>query len=215
MRQFTCCALLLLSGLVSVGRSGELFVPFSVDTSSISGTTGSIDLQFDPGSLVTQAANMTIVNFASNGSLVPGPQLTGDVSGALPGSLNFTNGTPYNDYFQDFTFGSTLSFEVVLSGPAVSAPNGTATSGSEFTLSMFSDEAGTIPALTSDTTDGFATIVNLGLNGSATITNYSSQTNAGPVSTPEPNSFTLLLAAFIMIGGSAGRWRSLARAGKP
>jgi hypothetical protein len=202
MLQLTRCALLLSIYLASLGQAAELLVPITVNTSSISGTSGSIDLQFNPGPLVTQTADMMIVNFASNGTLVPGAQLTGGVSGALPGSLTFNNSTAYNDYFQDFTFGSTLSFTVVLYGPAVTSPNGTATSGSAFALSLFSDPAGTVPTLTTDTADGFTTVVNLNLNGGATVTNYSSQTTAGPVSTPEPGSFALLLAVFGLLGAT-------------
>src|SRR5262249_51862810 len=119
----------------------------SVDTSAISGTAGSLDFEFNPGPLVTQAASLQILNFSSDGTLAGSPALTGDVSGALPGTVTFDNGTAFNDYFEGFTYGSTLSFQVSLFGPALSSPDGTSTSGSSFAFSMFSDAAGTIPAL--------------------------------------------------------------------
>lgn len=169
----------------------------TVDTSSISGTTGSLDFNFNPGSLVTQSASLQILSFTSDGTLAGSPELTGDVSGALPSTLTFDNGSGFNDYFEGFTFGSTLSFDVSLYGPALSSPDGTSTSGSTFAFSMFSDAAGTTPTLTSDTTDGFAFTVDVNLDGSTTVTNYSSETGVvaatGPVSAvPEPGNVALI-----------------------
>jgi hypothetical protein len=191
---------LLPACLASLGQANEIIVPVTINTSSIAGTAGSIDLQFNPGPLITQSASMMIVNFASSGSLAPGPSSTGDVSGALPAALLFDNGTTYNDYFQGFTFGSSLTFTLKFAGPAVNSPNGTATSGSLFAFSMFSDTAGTVPTLTADSVNGFAFSVGLGLNGLPTVTNSSAQTAIGPIAVPEPDSFLLGIIA-ALIGG--------------
>jgi len=82
----------------------------TVNTSSLAGTTGSLDFQFNPGPLVTQAASLQVLEFTSDGTLVvnslPSPQLTGDVSGDLSSVVTFDNGTQYNDYFEDFTYGT-------------------------------------------------------------------------------------------------------------
>ena len=146
--------LLCFAGLAS---ADAITYEVTVNTSSISGTAGSLDFNFNPGPLVTQAAFLQILNFTSDGTLAGAcPCVTGDVSGQLPATLTFDNGTGFNDYFDDFMFGSTLSFQVSLYGPALSSPDGVSTSGSTFAFSMFSDAAGTIPALTSDTADGFA-----------------------------------------------------------
>ena len=55
----------------------------TVDTSSISGTTGSLDFNFNPGPLVTQSASLQILNFSGDGMLVGSPVLIGDVTGSL------------------------------------------------------------------------------------------------------------------------------------
>jgi hypothetical protein len=83
---------------------------------------------------MTQAASLQILNFASSGSLLGSPTLTGDASGALPATLTFDNCTGFNDYFEGFTFGSTLSFKVSLYGPALSSPDGVATVGQHLSV---------------------------------------------------------------------------------
>jgi PEP-CTERM motif len=166
----------------------------SVDTPSISGTAGSLDFNFNPGPLTTQAASLQILDFTSDGVLAGSPTLTGDVAGALPATLTFDNGTGFNDYFEGFTFGSTLSFQVSLYGPALSLPDGVSTSGSAFAFSMFSDAAGTIPALTTDTTDGFAFTTDVSLAGTTSVTNSSTQTSVVPTTpaVPEPGTLPLM-----------------------
>jgi hypothetical protein len=192
----------LLSCLPWAASAGPITYAVTVDTSSIFGTAGSLDFNFNPGPLVTQAASLEILTFTSDGALAGGcPCGTGDVSGQLPATLTFDNGTGFNDYFDDFTFGTTISFDVSLYGPALSAPDGTSTSGSTFTFSLFSDAAGTIPVLTTDTTDGFAFTVDVNLEGTTTVSNFSSQTSVQPASSavPEPNSLILMGTAMALI----------------
>jgi hypothetical protein len=184
----------------------------NVDTSSISGTMGSLDFNFNPGPLATQPASLQILNFSTNGALAGAcPCGTGDVTGQLPANLTFDNGSGFNDYFDGFTFGTAISFNVNLYGPALTTPDGVSTSGSVFAFSMFSDTAGTIPALTSDTTDGFALTVNVNLDGTTTLTNFSAQADVGSVGSavPEPSGFAVVGIVMAVCGGlsSWGRRR--------
>ncbi|HEY1686598.1 MAG TPA: NF038129 family PEP-CTERM protein [Tepidisphaeraceae bacterium] len=184
-------ASLLVASVLCFGSlaSADIY-DVTVDTSSISGTAGSLDFNFNPGPLVSQFASLQLLNFTSDGTLAGAcPCGTGDVSGQLPATVTLDNGTGFNDYFDGFTFGTTLSFDMSLYGPALSTPDGISTSGSTFAFSMFYDTAGTIPALTTDTTDGFAFTVDVNLDGSTTVTNYSAQTIVAPqtIATPEPN----------------------------
>jgi hypothetical protein len=190
----------------SVAQAGPITYDVAVNTSSIAGTMGSLDFQFNPGPLQTQAASLQILGFTSDGVLAGSPSLTGDVSGALPTTLIYDNGTQYNDFFEDFTYGTTLSFEVSLYGPALSAPDGVSTSGSIFAFSMFSDPAGTIPVLTTDTIDGFAATLNVNLDGTTSVTDPSAETSvASSAATPEPGSLVLLATGLLVLAGMLRR----------
>ena len=116
------------------------------------------------------------------------------VSARVTMPLTFDNGGGFNDYFTGFTYGSKLSFKVSFYGPALSAPDEVSTSGSAFSFSMFSDAAGTIPILTSDTVSGFAFTVNVNLDGTTTLANSSAQTTVLPATaaTSEPTTAPLI-----------------------
>jgi hypothetical protein len=189
----------------------------TVDTHSISGTPGSLDFNFNPGPLVTQAADLQILNF-TGGSLeacaanVQGFCSTGDVTGTLPGILTLDNGTALNDYFDGFTYGNSLSFDVRLYGPAINSPDGTSTSGSTFAFSMFSDSAGTMPTLTSDLTNGFASTIDVNLDGTTTVSNFSSVTTiSAPNAVPEPATFAVT-GIFLGLIGAHKQFRRKRRA---
>jgi hypothetical protein len=191
---------ILILFFAGTASADDITYDVTVNTSSIAGTSGSLDFNFNPGPLTTQAASLQSLNFSSDGTLSGSPSLTGDVSGTLPATLTFDNGTGFNDYFEGFTYDSALSFAVSLYGPALSSPDGISQSGSTFAFSMFSDPAGTIPVLTSDTVDGFAFTVGVNLDGSTTVTNYSAQTTVSPAaSVPEPSTLILLVAGLFAL----------------
>jgi hypothetical protein len=192
----------LLLCFASIASAGPITYNVTVDTSSISGTAGSFDFQFNPGPLVTQPASLQIVSFTSDGALAGNPVLAGDVAGTLPGTLTFNNGTVFNDYFDEFTYGATLLFEVSFNGPALISPDGVSSSGSTFAFSIFSESAGTIPALTMNTAAGLAFTIDVNLDGTTTVTNYSAQTTVVPITSamPEPSTLALLGIAVFGLG---------------
>jgi len=201
MRRSSVLFASLVFSATSLAFASPITYDVSVNTNTILGTTGSLDFQFNPGPLVSQSASLQILNFTSDGTLAGVPTLTGDVSGTLPATLTFDNGTAFNDYFDGFTFGTAITFKLSLFGPALSSPDGTSTSGSTFAFSMFSDTAGTIPTLTADTTNGFAFTADVNLDGSTTVTNSSSETSVVPATTavPEPNSVAMLGTAAMLL----------------
>jgi len=200
--------LIALLSFASIGRATIIY-DVSVVTSCILGTVGSLDFVFNPGP-ASQAASVDVTSFTSDGTL-GSASVTGDVTGTLPATLTFDNLTAFNDYFTGFTFGSALAFQLSFYGPAIDTPDGVATSGSTFTFSMFSDAAGTTPALTVNP-NGFAITIDVNLDGSTTLTNDSAQTTAALLATPEPGAFLLLGSGLMLMfatGAIRNRRRSL------
>lgn len=179
--------------------AGTLSYLVTIDTSTINGASGNLDLQFNPGALPgTQLATATVQGFTSDGTLGTAV-LAGDVTGALPATLSFDNQAAFNDDFQAITFGNAIQFDLVLSGPAALAPDGVSTSGSSFGVGLW-DSTGFNPLLTSDP-NGFAAIVNINLDGSGTPTTVPTDAGAPSVVTimpevtspvPEPDTILLL-----------------------
>jgi hypothetical protein len=180
----------------------------TVDTSSLSGNAGYIDLQFNPSSFATQAANAAVTTFSSDGTLdIFGDDsfdgTSGDVAGTLPGTVSFDNGTATNEYTQGMTFGNTISFNVDLSGQAIDLPNGDG--GGSFFLTFYDPSGDT---LLTNSSNGAAFEVDINPDGSTTATAYpnadggpSVVTYVGPTDvtpTPEP-SMVLLLAGGLAV----------------
>ena len=204
----------VLAGALALLPAGSLFAGsmiylVTVNTGAISGASGFLDFTFAPG-YDSQSAFASIGSFFSDGSLSGSPQVNGSVSGALPGAVTIDNSAAFNDYFQGFDFGATIQFRLSLGGPAVTSPNGTSASGSTFGFGIF-DPTGMIPLLTTDP-NGFAFIVDVNLDGSATTTVFPADAQGTPPVaaldsiTPEPSSFAFLalgLAVMLARGRTA------------
>ena len=193
MRPFLLLVLFLAS-LASRAHAASVTYSVAVNTASLAGTTGSLDFNFEPGPFGSRPATLQIRRFGGDGSPSGSATLTGDAGGLLPSDLQFDNGTGYNDYFQAFTFGSFLSFDIMLSGAALDSAIGN-NSGSTFAFSIFSDTDGTMPALTSNMIDGYAITVDINSDGSTTLRNY---TQSPTSVTPELPTETLVATATIL-----------------
>jgi hypothetical protein len=188
----------LAPAIISAGAIASLV---TVNTSAISGTSGFLDFDFAPGNN-SQSAFVTIDNFSPGAALAGVPQVSGGVTGNLPGTLTIDNSTQFNDYFQAFNYGISIQFLLTLDGPALTSPDGVSTSGSTFAFGMF-DSTGSNPLLTTDS-NGNTFTVDVNLDGSTTITTFPSDGNGGPpaatvvAETPEPSYF--LLVALLLAG---------------
>ena len=185
---------------VPLAQANPIQYTITVNTASIAGTNGSLDFNFNPGPLLSQSASLKILNFTSNGGLAGTPTETGDAAGNLPGTLTFDNGTGFNDYFEGFKYGTSLSFEASLYGPALSSPDGVSTSGSTFAFTMFADPTGATPILTTDKINGYAVTIGVNLDGSTTLTSYI------PTSVPEPADWLLLPGGLGLVAFGARRF---------
>ncbi len=118
-----------------------------IDTSSLAGTTGSIDFQFDPGPNTVESASVAIRGF--QGATFTSDVQTGGVTGGpLPNQLSIANSGVLNEDLEDLIFSQTILFTLDFSGVAINNPSSQRPqSGSTFTVGLFSDPNATIPSL--------------------------------------------------------------------
>jgi hypothetical protein len=185
-RWTTFAAIVLVAGLSAGTASASVGYIVTVDTSSVAGSTGFLDFQFNPGNATTQAATAQIINFdPGSGVLLGVPEVTGNVAGTLPGTTTFVNSTALNEYFQQFKFGTRFSFILLLSGPAIDSPNGTSTAGSTFGVGLY--DSTQTPILTNQgAVTGFAGQVDIDLNGKTIATAFPTASNGPSVVTFSP-----------------------------
>jgi hypothetical protein len=188
---------LLCGGLSGPVQAGMITYHVTVDTSSISGTQGSLDFQFDASDLTSQTATAALTTF-TGGSLIGSPTFNGDASGTLfpgPATINNTPANLVNELIQDFNYGGNLSFDVTLFGDALQNPNGSP--GSTFSLTLYDSRGATGNTLLSiDANTPPALLINVNGDGSTTVTAASGVTATPSVSAvPEPSSLALLASA--------------------
>ena len=163
-------------------------------SSSISGNSGYLDFQFNPGSGV-QAAAVDITNFGySDGGPNGPPVLTGGASGDLATSVHIDNTGGLNDYLQSWTFPLLFQFTITFSGPALSSPDGTSTD--TFGLALYDPSFN--PQLNDGSQGDFILTIDVNSDGSTTPNLASSPAGlvtVTPVLTPEPGTWLLFSLA--------------------
>lgn len=170
----------------------------AVDTTAIQTSTGNLDFQFNTNGPSSLAASVAVTGFVSDATLDGTSQADGGGSGILPGSLTIANSTAFNAVLQGLTFGSFLSLELAITGPAVDTPTIGADTSS-FSLSLL--DSAFIPLLTTDFLGDILTIDLLD-NGESTVTTFDADGVGTPsvvtvsspaTSVPVPPVLTLLL----------------------
>ncbi len=206
MRKLQILALTLSLTSALTLRADQL-LNVNLNTSSLNGTTGSLDFAFDAGALSSQAATVTVFNFS--GATFAGTQIrTGAATGGpISAPVNISNNSAFqsNDDFETVTFGRAMSFTLNFSGPAVNSPNGSATSTSQFGFYVYSDANGTVPVLTSDPS-GLAALVTVNLNG--TVSSSAVSPNVALSSVPEPATLWMAGGVLSLLGLHRFRRRS-------
>ncbi len=161
------------------------------DTTGLAGTAGFLEFQFNPASAMSLLATATVSSFQTDGTLTTVSPNIGDATGTLPAPLSFDNATAFNDVFQGFTYGTSVSFVLTLSGPAV----GTTPPGTLFgtTFAFFLEDSAANPLSNSPSGDAADFAINP--DGSVTPTAFPPINPDGPTVTiqtaPEPSSLAL------------------------
>jgi hypothetical protein len=105
---------------VSVARAQSVTYQFSVNTSTLVGNTSapfSLDFQLTDGSGNNDGNNTaTLSNFSFGGGGAPfgSANLSGNASGSLAAGVTLTDSVFFNEFYQSFTPGTTLSFDLTL-----------------------------------------------------------------------------------------------------
>ena len=189
---------LLLTGAAVLNASPIHLI--TINTSGISARTqGNLDFLFNAGGTPAGAAFASITNFTTTGTLNTGSFSSTNAIGTLPGSVSLTNDNA--EYLQGIQYGSTISFHLQFSGPAVDSPTGSGFE-STFTLSLLNNTLdGSF--LTSNINDGYILELNISANGQITPTTFTTSTGAPSVvsiqTLPEPSAWALSGGGLIML----------------
>ena len=194
-------AAVLCLALHAVPARAGIVYQISIDTSSISGTAGYLDLQFSSGPGAPSAL-ATVSQFTSDATLGT-PSAFNTTGSLVPGgsTLEFDNQTA-NDYLQGIdVFGNSVTFLVTLSGAGVDTPPGI---GSGSTFGLFLYDTSFNPILNADPGTGLLGSVDLNNDGTTTPASISPQAQidaqSAPASAPEPGTQLLLGLGAIAIG---------------
>lgn len=204
-------ALVLLQPSLPVAAASLYHV--SVDTSSLSGSTGLIDMQFNPGDITSPPAFGDVLNFASLEILTGPIEYDGFSAPALtpPGRLaEFYNGTPFNAALLPVTFNSSFHFDIAFYGDYETAIDG---AGTRFSLSLLDGDENPLA-----TVDPVGTILQFELvpGGAVNATTFDADFSGAPSvvtlsAVPVPAALPLLVSAL----GLVGFMRRRARASSP
>lgn len=171
----------------------------SVDTTSLFGTTGYLDLQFNPGGVSAPAATATLNGFFGDITLGGLATNDGSMSGVLPGSLVFNNDTAFNAVLQPSAFGNVFGFTISFSGAYETALSG---SGTRFSLAVLDDNFDPLA-----TVDPVGTILQFELapGGAVTATTFNADVFGAEsivtlTAVPVPAALPLLASAFALFG---------------
>src|SRR5437763_15415084 len=111
-RKARSCMALIVTFVIAI-QAQALPIQITIDTSLLAGV--STDLAFDLTNGGLPANTVTISGFASNGTLGAASS-SGDVTGALPGVVTIGDTGFFNEYLQNITLGSSLTFSFDTTG---------------------------------------------------------------------------------------------------
>ncbi|WP_338845143.1 NF038129 family PEP-CTERM protein [Massilia sp. W12] len=196
--------LLGLSLLAAFGAAQAETWHVEVDTSALSGL-GFFDFQFNPGALDAASGTARVSRFQGVLDAI-GAQNSGDVSGALPASLNFANSQSYNDVFQAVQLGGRFSFNLDFDGDMLRNPNGI---GSAFAFSIYGADGASVLGQ-ADAASGSLLTFNLGQPGMAVSHVVFDNQIIAVSSVPEASEWAMLAGGLVAMAAFVRRRRQQA-----
>lgn len=160
------------------------------------GSSGFLDLQFNPANTPAVFASATISHLSGFGDL-SGVSLVGDVQQNAAG-FAFGNGSDYNDLWQAMSFGGKVSFDVTFGG--LSDPSAAAIP-SKFAVSFYGADGMTALGNANPLDGSLMAISWQPSAGAGTLSSDISDHAVGSISAvPEPSAWAMLGAGLALVG---------------
>jgi hypothetical protein len=202
-------AVAALSLLAAPASADTILYTVTVDTSSVSGSSGYLEFQLNTGSLVAGAVTASVMDFMGATVNMNDPNDFSSIgSFPLPGTLTLTSSSS-TDYFEAATFGSSITFQAELSGPGVDlSGNAGSSSDTEFSFDftdtsfnylLTNDPNGVVGLIDVAAVGTVNTQANPDAAGGPSVATFSLGTAA-----PEPSSMALMGLA-LAVGWAAAR----------
>ena len=167
-------------------------VPYqvNVNVAAFSGTDAQIAFDFIDGG--TPSNTVTISAFSTDGTLLGTLSTSGAVIGNLPGTVTLTDTDFFNEYLQDITLGSTISF---LLESTTNAPSGSFPDAFSFLILNTSG----LPLFDTGDPTGANALFILDIDGTAqgALSVYSASASVAAV--PEPGTLLLLGSGLVSL----------------
>ena len=172
----------------------------NLDTSSLSGTSAQLAFDFIEGGPPSDTT--TISAFSTNGT-VGSSSTTGGVSGTLPANVTLTDSSFFNEYLQNMTLATNLSFHL----DATNNPPNLGSFPDSFSFFLLSQNTG-LPLFTTSDPTGSGALFALDLNGTTqgglavfSVPNHEVTFSVtSPVtSVPEPSTWLLLGSGVLVL----------------
>lgn len=168
------------------------------DTSSIAGTAGEVDFQWNLG-VVDPSLTAKVSSFSGTALSDPATLLDGDIGGSLGpgGSLQFAGTEAFNWIYQTLSFGPSISF--TLSLPDTAPLQSVGSNASVFAVSLF--DAALAPALPTlpSAFNNASLVFSLAPGEGPVLMQYTDAAVNVVSPVPEPETYALLLAGLGMI----------------
>jgi hypothetical protein len=178
-------------------RAGSITYTVTVDTSSLSGTTGAVQFTMVAGNTPAPTDTAAVSAFSPQAGLVPPPTTSPNVTGDLSSTVNMDNQSP-SLYFETFAYGSSLTFQVALT----STDGGAGAPDTTFAFYLF-DQNGN-PVSNSSSPSGELLDINIaGQGGGFSPVTFGPPDISVVSSVPEPSSMVLLAAGLATAFGAS------------
>jgi hypothetical protein len=191
-----------MMGLLLLPANNALALSYDVNlnTSSLSGTSAQLAFDFIDGGPPSNTT--TISAFSTNGTL-GSSSTTGGVSGTLPGNVTLTDSSFFNEYLQNITLATNLSFHL----DATNTPPGLGSIPDSFSFFLLAQNT-SLPLFTTSDPTGSDALFALDLNGTTqgTLAVFSVPNHevtfsvTSPVTAvPEPSTWLLLGSGVLVL----------------